>query len=52
KIIEQAKWIIVERKSMSEPEAMRALQKQARNNRRPLVEVAQSVIENAELFKA
>jgi response regulator NasT len=50
KIIEQAKWIIVERKGMTEPDAMRALQKQARNNRRPLVEVAQSVIDNADLF--
>lgn len=50
KVIEQAKWIIVNRRSISEPEAMRLLQRQARNNRRPLVEVAQGVIENEELF--
>ncbi|MEM7228628.1 MAG: response regulator [Planctomycetota bacterium] len=50
KLIEQAKWIIVERKQLSEPDAMKTLQRQARNNRRPLVEVARSVIENADLF--
>ena len=52
KFIEQAKWIIVKRKGIAEDEAMRLLQKQARNNRRPLVEVAQGVIENADLFGA
>jgi len=29
---------------------MRLLQKQARNNRRPLVEVARAVLENDQLF--
>lgn len=50
KIIEQAKWIIVKRKSVEEPEAMRLLQKQARNGRRPLVDVAQAVIESESLL--
>jgi response regulator NasT len=50
KIIEQAKWVIVKRKGMDEPDAMRLLQKQARNNRRALVEVARSVLENGSLF--
>jgi AmiR/NasT family two-component response regulator len=50
KIIEQAKWIIVKRKGVEEPEAMRLLQRQARNNRRTLVDVARSVIENESLF--
>ena len=50
KFIEQAKWIIVKRKGISEPDAMRLLQKQARNNRRPLVEVARSILENESLF--
>ena len=50
KIIEQAKWIIVKRKAVDEPEAMRLLQKQARNNRRTLVDVARSVLENENLF--
>ncbi len=50
KIIEQAKWIIVKRKGMEEPEAMRMLQRQARNGRRPLAEVAQAVIESESLL--
>ena len=50
KIIEQAKWIIVNRKGIPEPEAMKLLQRQARNNRRTLVDVSRSVLENAELF--
>jgi len=50
KIIEQAKWLIVEHKRISEPDAMRALQRQARNHRRPLIEVARSVIENVDLL--
>jgi response regulator NasT len=52
KLVEQAKWIIVKRKGISEPDAMKLLQRQARNNRRPLIEVARSVIENEELFAA
>ncbi len=47
KVIEQAKWILVKRKSLEEPEAMRMLQKKARDTRQPLAEVAQAVI-NAE----
>lgn len=50
KIIEQAKWLLVEKKGLDEPEAMRTLQRQARNNRRTLVEVAQSLLENKNLF--
>lgn len=50
KTIEKAKWIVVKRKQISEPEAMRTLQQQARNNRKPLVEVARSILENEELF--
>ena len=50
KIIEQAKWLLVEKKSIDEPEAMRVLQRQARNNRRTLVDVAQSLLENQNLF--
>ncbi len=46
KIIEQAKWIIVKRQGIDEPEAMKLLQKQARNNRRTLVDVARSVLAN------
>ncbi|MCA9290884.1 MAG: response regulator [Phycisphaerales bacterium] len=50
KIIEQAKWIIVRRKSTTEPEAMKLLQRQARNNRRTLADVARSILENENLF--
>ncbi len=52
KLIEQAKWIIVKKKDVAEPDAMKILQKQARNNRRTLVDVARSVIENENLFGA
>lgn len=52
KLIEQAKWIIVKKKEVSEPDAMKILQKQARNNRRTLVDVSRSVIENETLFGA
>ena len=50
KIIEQAKWILVKRKSIDEPEAMRLLQRHARNNRRTLADVARSILENEDLF--
>ena len=50
KIIEQAKWILVKRKSVEEPEAMKMLQKQARNNRRSLIEVATAVVESDSLL--
>jgi response regulator NasT len=52
KTIEQAKWILVKRKGIDEPEAMRTLQRHARNNRRPLADVAQSVIDNENLFSS
>lgn len=45
RVIESAKWILVSKKGMSEPEAMRALQKHARDSRKTLVEVAQGLIE-------
>jgi response regulator NasT len=48
KIIERAKWVLVERLGISEPEAMRRLQKSARNGRRPLRLTAMSVLEASE----
>lgn len=50
KVIEQAKWIIVKRKSVDESEAMRMLQNQARNGRRPLIDIARAVVESASLL--
>ena len=52
KIIEQAKWLIVKHKNIPEPEAMKLLQRQARNNRRLLIEVARGIIENEQLMNA
>ena len=51
KIIEQAKWVIVSRKGVDEPEAMRMLQRRARDNRRSLVEVATAILDSEDLFK-
>jgi len=45
KIVEQAKWILVKRQGLEEPEAMRLLQKSARNTRRTLIDIARSVID-------
>lgn len=50
KIIERAKGLIMERLGLSESDAMRRLQKQARDARRPMVELAKSVIEAQELL--
>lgn len=50
RIIEQAKWILVKRKGVEEPEAMKMLQKQARNNRKTLIEVANAVVESDSLL--
>ncbi len=52
KTIEQAKWLVVKHKQVSEPEAMKLLQKQARDTRRPLVAIAQSILENMSLLVA
>lgn len=50
RVIEQAKWILVSKKGMTEPDAMRAMQKAARDSRRPLLDVATSVIEVGSLI--
>ncbi len=52
KTIEQAKWLVVKHKQVSEPEAMKLLQKQARDTRRPLVDIARSILENMTLLVA
>jgi response regulator NasT len=46
KLIEQAKWVIVKVKNVSEPEAMKLLQRQARNSRRQLADVSREVVDN------
>lgn len=50
KIIEQAKWVLVKRKNIDEPDAMRTLQRQARNNRRTLVDVARAILDSDTVF--
>ncbi len=47
RVVEQAKWKLVEAGGMSEPEAHRRLQTTARNRRAPLAEIAQAVIDDA-----
>ncbi len=50
KTIEQAKWLVVKHKQVTEPEAMKLLQRKARDTRQPLVEVAQSILQNMNLL--
>lgn len=50
RVVEQAKWVIVKHRNISEPEALKLLQRQARRNRRPLVEVAQNLLDNEALL--
>jgi response regulator NasT len=44
RVIEQAKWAMVSGRGMTEPDAMRALQKRARDSRAQLIDVASAVI--------
>jgi two-component system, response regulator PdtaR len=48
KTIERAKWVLVEKRSMTEPEAMDALRAMARDHRRPMIETALEVLRSAE----
>ena len=50
KLMEQAKWIIVKRKSISEPEAMQLLQKQSRSSRKSIASVARAVLDSNDLL--
>lgn len=49
RVIEQAKWVLVEKQSMKEPEAMRQMQERARSSRQPLLAVAKAVLETGRL---
>jgi response regulator NasT len=50
RIIERAKWILVQRRQLTEEEAMRTLQRQARQSRKKMAEVAQLLIDASELL--
>ncbi|QDU34449.1 putative transcriptional regulatory protein pdtaR [Poriferisphaera corsica] len=51
KLIERAKGLIMQNLGLSESEAMRRLQKQSRDTRRPMAELAQAVIDAQELME-
>jgi AmiR/NasT family two-component response regulator len=50
RLIEKAKWVLVSRRNITEPEAMSMLQKKARDSRRSLSEIAQAIIDAEELL--
>lgn len=50
KVVERAKGILMDRLGLRESEAMQRLQKQARDTRRKLHEVAQSILDSEHLF--
>jgi len=52
KIIEKAKGLMMRTMGLTEDEAMRALQKQARDLRKPMVDLAKSILEADELQQA
>ncbi len=45
KVVEQAKWFLVSTEHLSEPDAMRKLQKMARDSRRPLIQIATGIVQ-------
>lgn len=49
RIIEQAKWVLVEKRRIGEPESMKLLQERARSTRQPLLAIAKLVIESGQL---
>jgi len=48
KVVEQAKWILVKKLKLSEPEAFRLIQKRAMDLRLPQVQVAEDIIKEYE----
>ncbi len=49
RFVEQAKWTLVEKRRIGEPESMKLLQECARSTRQPLVTVAKFVINSGQL---
>lgn len=52
KMVERAKWVLIEGLQINEGSAMRRLQKMARDNRRTMAEVARGILENADRIVA
>ena len=50
KLIERAKGLLMTKLQLSEPEAMKRLQKQARDTRRPMVELARSILDTEQMM--
>ncbi|MFZ5986536.1 MAG: ANTAR domain-containing response regulator, partial [Bacillota bacterium] len=44
KIVEKAKWILVEQNGLSEAEAYEAIKKKSRDNRMPMKSIAEALI--------
>ena len=44
KLVEKAKWLLVEQEGMSETEAYDAIRKKSRDNRMPMKEIAEAII--------
>lgn len=51
RLVEQAKWVLVQKYALTEPQAHDKLQRLARDQRRPLAEVASEVVERGDLPK-
>jgi response regulator NasT len=50
RLVEQAKWKLVEKLKITEPAAHNKLQRVARDRRRPLIEVAKSVLDGDDML--
>jgi len=50
KLIERAKGVVMQKLGLSEPEAMKRLQKQARDMRRPMAELARSILDAEQML--
>jgi AmiR/NasT family two-component response regulator len=44
KVVEQAKWILVSTRNMTEPDAMRLLRTRSRDSRRSMAQLAETII--------
>lgn len=50
KLVERAKGVLMQKLNLSEPEAMKRLQKQARDTRRPMAELARSILDAEQML--
>lgn len=50
RVIEQAKWVLVQRKGITESEAMQTLQRHARASRRKMIDIARQLLDANEII--